>query len=139
LGFSTKDLVSVLIVAAMTALMYFVAHNLTLGQERGFTGLAKLLETMNAHQNQTLDKLGTNQQALLELVHVNRAQMQDDLTRQNMLVNDQTLSLRRAVDEQTKALRRMLVTLNYNLSHEPADRIPLEFVPSEMPHPERAR
>jgi hypothetical protein len=123
----------------MTALMYFVAHNLTLGQERGFMGLAKLLETMNAHQNQTLDKLATNQQALLELVHVNRADMQEDLTRQNMLVNQQTLDLHKAVDEQTHALRRMLITINFNLNHQPEDRIPLEFLPSEMPHPERPR
>jgi hypothetical protein len=139
IGFTTKDLVSVLIVAVMGGLMYFVAHNLTLGQERGFSGLAKLLETMNAHQSQTLEKLGANQHALLELVHQNRTQMQDDLTRQNMLVNEQTLALRRAVDEQTHSIRRMMVTLNYNLNHEPADRIPLEFLPSEMPHPERAR
>lgn len=139
IGFTTRDLANVLVIMVLGALMYFVAHNITLGQERGFLGLAKLLETMNAHQNQTLDKLASNQQTLLELVHTNRAQMQEEVTRQNLLVNEQTIALRKAVDEQTHSIRRMMVTLNYNLNHEPSERIPLEFLPSEMPHLERPR
>jgi hypothetical protein len=139
IGFTTKDLVSLVLVFVMGALMYFVAHNLTLGQERGFAGLAQILQHMNVNQAASLDKMNTNQQILLELVHSNRENMKDDFTRQNTLVNAQTVALHKAVDEQTTTIRKMLISLNYNLNHAPEDRIPLEFVPSEMPHPERAR
>jgi hypothetical protein len=121
IGLQTKDLVSVLMVVLLGVFGYFMADNMTKGQERGFVGLAQIL-----------DKLNTNQLALLELVHTNRSQLLEELGRQNQQVAAQTAALRQAFDEQSREIRRLFITLNYNFSHEPDERLPLEFLPSEV-------
>lgn len=144
LGFTTKDLVNVLIVLVLGGFGYFLAYNVTNNQQRGFAGLSKVLEQGATHQTQVLDKFSvvlerfaTNQAALLTHVQQNREHMSSEMRAQSTLLFQQTEALRIMFDEQTTLMRKMLVTINYNLNHEPHERIPLEFTPSEMP--QRAR
>jgi hypothetical protein len=132
LGFTTKDLVTVLLVIGFSALVYLLIQNLSAGQAQGFTGLAQILDKMNAHQLQSFEKMNLHQETLTALVHTNRQQMQEQLSVQNQMLNDQTAEVRKGQVDLGNQLRRMLITMNYNLAH-PNDPIPLEFIPEEMP------
>ena len=134
LGFTTKDLVNVLIVILLGGFGYFLAYNVTANQQRGFDALAKVMEQNSTNQSQVIEKLATNQAILIDHVQVNRENMRQEVRQQNVLLNEQTQALQVLVDSQTKEIRRMLITLNYNLSHEPQERIPIEFAPEEMRH-----
>ena len=121
-GMTTQNLPQVLIIGLLGAFGYFMAHNLALGQERGFGAMAQILEKMNTHQQELIAQVQTNRQRLTE-----------DLSRQNQLVDAQTLALRQTVDEQTAvmstkfdALTHALVVLSYNMGREPSDRLPLD-------------
>ena len=139
LGISAKDLVSFGVVILLGGLIYFMANNITTGQDRGFASLAKILEHMGANQQQTLDRLSQNQQVMLELVHTNRSQMMTELSKQNEQVSGQTAALQAAVDAQTAALRKMLITINWNMGRDPNERIPLEMMPGDMSKPAQGR
>jgi hypothetical protein len=133
-GITSKDILSIIIVILLGVFGYFMSHNvmegqakITAGQIEGFTAIAKVIEQNSAHQTQLLEKMNGNQTILLELVHTNRTQMTDELSKQNEQVSQQTTALKAAVDEQTREINRRLAVLNYNLAHEPNDRIPLEL------------
>jgi hypothetical protein len=132
IGFTTKDLVTVLLVIGFSALVYLLIQNLSAGQAQGFTGLGQILEKMNAHQLQSFEKMNLHQETLTALVHTNRQQMQEQLSVQNQMLNDQTAEVRKGQVDLGNQLRRMLITMNYNLAHPDAP-IPMEFIPEEMP------
>jgi hypothetical protein len=137
LGFTTKDLVSVLIVMLLGGLMYFMSHTLAVGQDRGFAGLTQVLEKQNIHQLQILEKLSENQHALLESVVQNRSQMMEQLSQQNTMLLQQTTAFQEAFSEQTKELTRKLGVVNYNIGRAPQDHLPLDLAPQDFPTPLR--
>jgi hypothetical protein len=131
IGFTTKDLVTVLLVIGFSGLVYLLIQNLSAGQAQGFTGLGQILEKMNAHQLQSFEKMNLHQETLTALVHTNRQQMEEQLSVQNRMLNDQTAEVRQGQVNLGNQLRRMLITVNYNMAH-PDNPIPLEFTPEEM-------
>jgi hypothetical protein len=132
LGVTTKDLVSLVVMLGAFAGFYLVSEHLNDGQKHGFAGLAKILEQNNAHQAQLLEKISLNQASLIEIVHQNRQEMTEQVARQNTLVNQQTIELRQDVDNQTKAMHHEHVMLNFNLTQEPPQRLPLDVTPEEL-------
>ena len=143
LGFTTKDLASVLIIVVLAGLGYFMAHNVTENQRQGFAGLAQILEKMAENQQQSLDKMAGHQQALVDLVHTNRAQMQDQIGKQNQQLTEQTTQLTKEIHEQTaqlntnrtrledrleaymEKLQQWFTVTNYNLRQAPENQLPL--------------
>ena len=128
-GMTTQNLPQVLIICLLGAFGYFMAHNLALGQERGFGAMAQILEKMNTHQ-----------QGLIELVQSNRQRLTEDLGRQNQLVDAQTQALRQTVDDQTTVisakfdqLTHSLVVMSYNMGRDPSDRLPLDTPCDQVP------
>jgi hypothetical protein len=132
LGFTTKDLVTVLLVIGFSGLVYLLIQNLSAGQAQGFTGLAQILDKMNTNQLHSFEKMNSHQDTLTALVHTNRQQLEEKLSVQNQILHEQTIEVRKGQVDLGNQLRRMLITMNYNLAH-PNDPIPLEFTPEEMP------
>jgi hypothetical protein len=106
LGLTTKDLPLIILMILLGVIGYF----------RTVT-MDKSIAAVNTH---------------LQALYARQDQIRHELQQQNVLVQSQTTDLRSAVDEQTKALRRWFITLNWNLAHDANERIPLEFTPEEL-------
>lgn len=132
LGFTTKDLLPVLLVALIGVFAYVMVQNLSAGQAQGFAGLAQILEKMNVYQQQSLEKMNANQLTLLELVHTNRQEMTKDIQRQTTQLQEQTAEIRRLLDDQTRLVHQDHVILDYNARQDPGNQVPLGTSPEQM-------
>lgn len=122
---TSRDLISVLLIAVAGLGGYFVASQITNNQQHGLNALAAMVEKMASHQA-----------VLVELVHTNRQQMEAELKSQNALLQQQTTMLTGKVDEQSHDLEtkfekvyRELNMLNYNLHRDISEQLPLNGTP----------
>jgi hypothetical protein len=133
LGFTTKDLVSVLLVVAVCVGFYLAFQSLTDGQSRGFqqqqAGFTKL--------EHLLELLHTNQAALLVALRENREVTGGILREQNELLRLQTEQLTTnqagivaGMQQQTSHLRQWFAILLFKMEH------PDQPVSIDMPLPQ---
>jgi hypothetical protein len=155
IGLTGPVIIPALCLVLLGGFGYFMAHNLTTNQERGFAGLAHILETMGTFQRESMEKANSNQKEMIallqenramtrdklqnlgELVTTNRTELAGELRAQNQLVFSQTQELRQAVEAQTTELIKRLSILSYNIDRPPGERLPLNVSPEQLPQPER--
>jgi hypothetical protein len=148
LGFSTKNILPIFAVLGAFALIfaagYFIAMNLTSGQERGHGDHALMTQLINTvsqanidiltrfHEAE-LDLLTRNHQAEMDLLIRNHQASIEDRNTQNALLTAQTRELQQAVLDNTRVISGRLSVHDYNTGRALENRLPLDVDPSQLP------
>jgi hypothetical protein len=159
---TSRDLISVLLIAVAGLGGYFIANQLTTNQSRAIELLGKnqaaLVDLLHINRQQIgaemkaiVEAVAILKATLTELVHSNRQQMEAGLKVQDALLQQQTTLLIAKVDEQSKdrdhkfeqhdkdietkfaQVYRALNILNHNLHLGIEEQLPLNGAPPTLP------
>jgi hypothetical protein len=142
LGFTTKDLVSVLLVVVMGVGFYLTVQSMTdrldrgaHNQDVGFQKLEKLLDVMHTNQAAMLAGLQSNRE-----VTGSKLDAQDErLHHQTSVINTKVDTLEKYIEEWFTEMGRRQEMMNFNVLH-PDKALPLRAPsPHEERQPERGR
>jgi hypothetical protein len=148
LGFYTKNILPIFVVLLSFGLVfgagYFIAMNLTGGQERGHETLAVMTQLINTVAQANIDALtrfheaelallAQNHQEAMELLMRNHQADVKDRDAQNALLTVHTRELEQVVRDNATIMSGKLSVHDYNTGRALENRLPLDVDPSQLP------